>query len=83
MTAGTVAARRDLGFEHVIALGMIATGAGDPYVEPGKPQRLAELLRAAGAQVDHRIAATGHQLGAADIAGAQAWLAERSAEQSR
>jgi predicted esterase len=57
---------------------LVAAGARDPYVEPGKPERLAELLRAAGADVTFRSEPTGHGLTEADIAATRAWLAERT-----
>jgi predicted esterase len=56
---------------------LIAAGARDPYVEPGKPERLAELLRAAGADVTYRAAATGHGLVDEDLALTRSWLDER------
>ena len=57
---------------------LIASGARDPYVEPGKAERLAEILRAAGASVDHRVTGPGHGLDAADLTAASEWLADRA-----
>jgi predicted esterase len=57
---------------------LIAAGARDPYVVPGKAERLAELLRAAGAAVTFRREASGHALVAADLLTARKWLDERA-----
>lgn len=57
---------------------LIAAAARDPYVEPGKPERLAELLRAAGAAVTFRTQPTGHGLVGADLVATREWLVERA-----
>jgi predicted esterase len=54
---------------------LIASGAGDPYVLPGAAQRLAEILRAGGADVTERAADAGHELTAADLEVTREWLA--------
>lgn len=54
---------------------LIAAGSRDPYVEPGKPERLAELLRAGGADVSYEETAPGHALTDADLSATSRWLA--------
>jgi predicted esterase len=54
---------------------LIATGASDPYVLPGAAERLAEILRAGGADVSERVADAGHELTAGDLEVAREWLA--------
>jgi phospholipase/carboxylesterase len=55
---------------------LIAAGSRDPYVEPGKAERLADVLRAGGARVTYGSTATGHGLTDADLAATGEWLAE-------
>jgi len=43
-------------------------------VAAGQPERLADLLRRAGAQVELSWQNAGHELGAGDVAEARAWL---------
>jgi predicted esterase len=45
----------------------IATGTMDPMVPPGHPERLAELLRAAGAEATVETVPAGHQLTSRDV----------------
>lgn len=56
---------------------LIAAGSRDPYVEPGKAERLAELLRAAGAHVTFRTPGADHGLVHADLALTRQWLSDR------
>lgn len=53
----------------------ISAGRHDPIVEPANTQRLADLLREAGAQVALRWTDGGHTLARADVEAARAWLA--------
>jgi phospholipase/carboxylesterase len=53
---------------------LILSGAMDPLVSADKRERLAQLLAAAGANVEGEVIATGHNLTAQDIASASAWL---------
>lgn len=55
---------------------LIASGSRDPYVEPGKPERLADILSTGGARVTYRASDTGHGLTDADLAATGDWLAE-------
>jgi phospholipase/carboxylesterase len=54
---------------------LILSGAADPIVPAENAERLASALRAAGADVDHRILPGGHGLGQADLTLARDWLA--------
>ncbi len=56
---------------------LILSGAGDPIVPAENAARLAEMLAAAGAAVEHRTIAGGHGLSQTDVDLAKAWLAER------
>lgn len=56
---------------------LVATAARDPYVEPGKAERLVQILQAAGADVTARVAAAGHGLTEADLAATRRWLEGR------
>jgi predicted esterase len=53
---------------------LISNGRSDPIVAPQETERLAALLRNAGAEVDLAWQAGGHQLTRGDISTAQAWL---------
>jgi predicted esterase len=53
---------------------LISNGRADPIVPAAEAQRLAALLREAGATVDLTWQSGGHQLSQADIATAHAWL---------
>jgi len=53
---------------------LIISGAQDPIVTAENAARLADLLRASRATVDHRVLPAGHGLSDADVAMAQQWL---------
>jgi len=55
----------------------IAAGRSDPIVDPSNTQRLADMLRAARADVTVRWKAGGHELTREDVEGAQTWYAQR------
>lgn len=55
----------------------IARGSDDPIVPPDHPARLAQHLRAGGADVTVHTAAAGHGLVPQDIAAVRAWFAHR------
>jgi phospholipase/carboxylesterase len=60
---------------------LIVSGADDPIAPPANAARLKAMLEQAGARVDHRVIAAGHQLSQADVRLAREWLdAEASAE---
>jgi phospholipase/carboxylesterase len=54
---------------------LMLSGATDPMVTADKRDRLARLLAAAGAVLDHEVVPAGHGLSAQDIGLASAWLA--------
>ena len=54
---------------------LLLAGRRDPYSAGPATERLAAILRGAGAEVDARFADAGHELTAADAAAAKAWLA--------
>jgi predicted esterase len=55
---------------------LIAAGEGDPYSSPQQTQRLAEVLRDAGAGVKvHLEPGAGHGLGRGDVAAVESFLA--------
>lgn len=57
---------------------LLASGEFDPIVPPDHPSRLADLLRAGGAEVIlHTAAGAGHALAPTDLDAAQAFLARR------
>lgn len=58
---------------------MIAAGESDPIIRPASSAQLAEMLRAAGAEVTLKWYPTGHGLTPRDIADATAWLAAAAA----
>ena len=51
---------------------LLLSGRADPMVAPGQPERLADLLRRAGALVELSWQNAGHELGAGDVAEARA-----------
>lgn len=53
---------------------LVASGTRDPIVPPDHPERLAQLLRAGGADVAVHLAPAGHHLTPGDLAAAQAFL---------
>jgi len=53
---------------------LISNGRSDPLVGPAETERLAALLRSAGADVALEWQPGGHQLTQADIQSARAWL---------
>ena len=53
---------------------LLLSGRADPMVAAGQPERLADLLRRAGAQVELSWQNAGHELGAGDVSEARAWL---------
>jgi phospholipase/carboxylesterase len=66
----------DLGGRPVL----IGAGQADPIVPAANSERLAELLRAAGADVTLDWRPGGHSLGRAEVDDAARWLAERFPE---
>jgi len=52
---------------------LVAAGKADPIVKPENSERLAELLRGAGADVTLHWSPGGHTLDRADLAAAAAW----------
>ena len=57
----------------------LAAGEHDPIIPRANTERLAALLREAGAEVTLRWAPVGHQLTRDDVDAARAWLAPRAA----
>ena len=53
---------------------LLCNGTTDPLVPPDHPARLAELLRAGGADVKLETVAASHALTPRDVAAAQSWL---------
>lgn len=53
----------------------LAAGMQDPIIPPSNTERLAELLRSAGAEVALHWSPVGHQLTRADVDAARAWRA--------
>jgi phospholipase/carboxylesterase len=53
---------------------LILSGAMDPIIPAENAERLAALLGAAGAQVEHETVPTGHGLSQADLRLTAAWL---------
>jgi phospholipase/carboxylesterase len=53
---------------------LILSGAVDPMVQAEDAVRLAVMLSAAGAEVQHRTVPVGHGLSQADVATTKAWL---------
>jgi phospholipase/carboxylesterase len=58
---------------------LIVSGARDPIAPPANAARLKAMLERAGADVDHRILAGGHELSQSDVGLAQAWLQAQDA----
>ena len=58
---------------------LISNGRTDPIVAPEETERLAGLLRDAGADVEVAWQPGGHQLTRADVATARAWLERKRA----
>lgn len=58
---------------------LIVSGARDPIAPPANAARLKAMLERAGAEVDHRILASGHELSQSDVALARAWLQAQDA----
>ena len=56
---------------------LVAAGVRDPYVPVDQSERLAEVLRAGGAEVELRVADAGHELTRSELAAAASWLGER------
>jgi predicted esterase len=52
---------------------LVAAGKADPIVKPEQSEQLAELLRAAGAEVTLHWSPGGHTLDRADLSAAAAW----------
>jgi phospholipase/carboxylesterase len=61
---------------------LICSGKQDAIVPVENVQRLAAMLRAAGADVTHRLADAGHQLMFDEITGAKNWLGESRPNES-
>ena len=53
---------------------LIVSGGHDPIIPPQSASRLAAMLTAARAKVDHRTIPVGHELSQADVAIAKDWL---------
>ena len=53
---------------------LIVSGARDPIAAPSNAVRLKAMLEAAGAQVEQRVLASGHELSQADVTLARDWL---------
>lgn len=56
----------------------IAAGEHDPIIPPSNSERLAQMLRAAGADVTLRWSPVGHQLTRDDVDASRAWLLARA-----
>jgi predicted esterase len=56
---------------------LLSNGKGDPLVSAEETERLAELLRSAGAQVTVSWQNAGHELTDRDVLTAREWLAQR------
>jgi predicted esterase len=61
---------------------LVAAGARDPLIPLAQPERLAQVLAAAGAEVALRVAEAGHELAPSDLADAAAWLAPLTEERA-
>jgi phospholipase/carboxylesterase/glyoxalase family protein len=55
----------------------LCAGRTDPIVDPANAQRLADMLREAGANVTLRWKPGGHELTREDVAAARTWYSER------
>jgi phospholipase/carboxylesterase len=60
---------------------LIVSGARDPIAPPSNAARLKAMLEGAGAQVDHRVLAAGHEFSQGDVSLAREWLGAQAAEQ--
>jgi predicted esterase len=56
----------------------LAAGEHDPIIPPSNTERLAEMLRDAGADVTLRWSPVGHQLTRDDVSASRAWLQARA-----
>jgi phospholipase/carboxylesterase len=56
---------------------LIASGRNDPLIPPEQPDRLAEMLRKDGADVEQRWSDGGHPLERPEIVGIAQWMASR------
>ena len=72
----TTAPRDDLAAKPVL----IISGAQDPIVPAENAARLADLLRASGAAVEHCVLPAGHGLSNADATMARQWLRQTTAK---
>ena len=54
----------------------IASGRNDPLIPVEEPERLAEMLRGFGAEVDLRWSDGGHPLGSDEVDAAAGWMAD-------
>jgi predicted esterase len=54
---------------------LLSNGASDPLISPAETERLAGLLRSAGADVTVEVQPAGHQLTERDVTRARLWLA--------
>ncbi len=68
-----------LGTRPVAAVAAVAAGRADPLVPPGQPERLAELLAAAGCDARVEWVAAGHQLAPRDLEIARDVVADAAA----
>jgi phospholipase/carboxylesterase len=81
--AGAVLLRAMLPFRAMPAADLagravfIGAGRADPMVPAGDPERLAEALRAGGADVTLHVTGGGHGLSMQDVEAARDWLAPR------
>jgi phospholipase/carboxylesterase len=62
---------------------LIVSGADDPIAPPANAARLKAMLEAAGARVEQRILAAGHELSQADVRLAHGWLQAEEAVSAR
>lgn len=56
---------------------LLSSGTNDPFVPRGNAERLATMLRGAGAQVEHVWQPGGHELSPRDVTAARDWLARQ------
>ena len=56
---------------------LLSQGRTDPLIPPASAERLADLLRAGGAEVELAWQPGGHALSQGDVTAARRWLAER------
>jgi len=62
---------------------LILSGSQDPIIPAENAQRLANMLKGDGADVEHRIIPSGHGLTQADLTIARQWLATHSSSLAR